>query len=181
MRKIREILRLAWSCGQSRKAIAVACSVGKTTVTDTIARANAAGLRWDTLSQFDDEALEGLLYPPVDHPARRKTPLPDWNALHNELATHKNLTLMLLWQEYKEQTSDGFQYSHFCELYRLINVNYYFRPATIKIPVFCPEGLRVVSRRFCTGREPSAPKWSARRGEPPCVKPVYDSGCACVF
>ena len=47
-----------------------------------------------------------------------KFPLPDWNALHNELATHKNLTLMLLWQEYKEMTPDGFQYSHFCDLYR---------------------------------------------------------------
>lgn len=118
LRKIREILRLAWSCGQSRKTIAAGCGVGKTTVTDTIARANAAGLCRDTLSQFDDEALERLLYPPVDHPTRRKTPLPDWNALHDELATHKNLTLMLLWQEYKEQTPGGFQYSHFCDLFR---------------------------------------------------------------
>jgi transposase len=117
MRKIREILRLAWSCGQSRKSISVGVGVGKTTVTDTIARANAAGLCWP-LSDLDDEALERLLYPPVLHPRRRQVPLPDWNAIHNELATHKNLTLMLLWQEYKEVTPDGFQYSHFCDLYR---------------------------------------------------------------
>ena len=38
MRKIREILRLAWSCGQSRKAIAMGVGAGKTTVTDTVAR-----------------------------------------------------------------------------------------------------------------------------------------------
>jgi transposase len=118
MRKIRDILRLAWSCGQSRKAIAISCGVGKTTVTDTVARATAAGLCWLSLPQFDDEALEKLLYPSVLHPTRRQVPLPDWNSLHNELTTHKNLTLMLLWQEYKEVTPNGFQYSHFCDMYR---------------------------------------------------------------
>jgi len=116
MRKIREILRLAWSSGQSRKAIAAGCGVGKTTVTDTIARATAAGLCWP-LPQIDDEALERLLYPPVPHPAHRQTHLPDWNSLHSELITGKNLTLMLLWQEYKELTPDGYQYSYFCDLY----------------------------------------------------------------
>jgi len=62
MRKIREILRLAWSCGQSRKAIAVSCGVGKTTVTDTIARAAAANLSWP-LPDLDDEALSGFSIP----------------------------------------------------------------------------------------------------------------------
>jgi len=117
MRKIREILRLAWSCGQSRKSIAIGFGVGKTTVTDTVARAKAAGFCWP-LPDIDDDALERLLYPPVLHPTCRQVPLPDWNTLHNELGTHKNLTLMLLWQEYKEVTPDGFQYSHFCDLYR---------------------------------------------------------------
>ena len=46
MRQIREISRLVWSCGHSRKNTAIACGVGKTTVTDTVARANAAGLQW---------------------------------------------------------------------------------------------------------------------------------------
>lgn len=64
MRQIREILRLVWSCGQSRKNTAIACGVGKTTVTDTVARATAAGLTWP-LPTIDDEALERLLYPPV--------------------------------------------------------------------------------------------------------------------
>src|ERR1039457_120131 len=116
MRKIREILRLAWSCGQSRKSIAAGCRVGKTTVTDTTARANAAGLSWP-LPQVDDDALERLLYPPVPILIPRKAPLPDWNSLHIEWTTRKNLTLMLLWQEYKEQVPDGYQYSYFCDRY----------------------------------------------------------------
>ena len=49
MRKIREMLRLAWACGQSRQSIATSCGVGKTTVTKTIARAQAAGLSWPCL------------------------------------------------------------------------------------------------------------------------------------
>jgi len=115
MRKIREILRLAWSCGQSRKAIAVSCGVGKTTVTDTIARAAAANLSWP-LPDLDDDALERMLYPVISHPVTRIAE-PDWPSLHNELTNRKNLTLMLLWQEYKESNPAGYQYSHFCTLY----------------------------------------------------------------
>ena len=118
MRKIREILRLAWSCGQSRKSIAASCGIGKTTVTDTLYRASAAGLSWPLPYDLDDERLESLLYPL--HPraiTSRRTP-PDWASLHNELLTHKNLTLMLLWQEYKEREPSGYQYSQFCDLFR---------------------------------------------------------------
>jgi transposase len=116
MRKIREILRLVWSCGQSRRAVARAVGAGKATVDDTVSRAFAAGLSWPLV--LDDEALEALLYPSAVRPANRKPVLPDWQMLHDELVSHKHLTLMLLWQEYKADTSDGYQYSQFCELYR---------------------------------------------------------------
>lgn len=117
MRKIREMLRLAWACGQSRQSIATSCGVAKTTVTKTIARARAAGLSWP-LPSLGDEALERLLYPIVPHHSVRALPQPDWPFLHDELVSRKNLTLMLLWQEYKEQQPDGYQYSYFCDLYR---------------------------------------------------------------
>jgi transposase len=37
--------------------------------------------------------------------------------LHRELRK-KGVTLQLLWQEYKEQYPDGYQYTQFCEHYR---------------------------------------------------------------
>jgi len=116
MRKIREILRLAWSCNQSRRDTAKACGVGKSTVDDTINRAIAAGLSWPV--ELDDDALEKRLYPPFQPPSARKLRQPDWQALHDEFSRHKHLTLMLLWQEYKEGEPSGYQYSQFCERYR---------------------------------------------------------------
>lgn len=116
MRKIREVLRLVWSCNQSRRDTAQACGVGKTTVDDTINRAGAAGLCWPI--DLDDEALEKLLYPKPLPPSSRKLKPPDWRAMHDELARHKHLTLLLLWQEYKEGDPAGYQYSQFCERYR---------------------------------------------------------------
>ena len=117
MRKIREMLRLAWACGQSRQSIATSCGVAKTTVTKTIARAQAAGLSWP-LPPLDDEALERRLYPAVPHHSVRSLLQPDWSSLRDELVSRKNLTLMLPWQEYKEREPSGYQYSYFCDLYR---------------------------------------------------------------
>ena len=118
MRKIRDILRLAWSCNQSRQTIATSCGIGKTTVTDTLYRASSAKLSWPLPFELDDEGLETLLYPTKPSSSPRKFLQPDSHALNSEFITHKNLTLMLLWQEYKEADPSGYQYSQFCELFR---------------------------------------------------------------
>jgi transposase len=44
--------------------------------------------------------------------------LPDFRAIHQELRSHRQLTLSLLWQEYKGNHPEGYQYSRFCQLYR---------------------------------------------------------------
>ena len=50
-----------------------------------------------------------------DDPPR---PLPQWSEIHQELH-RKGVTLMLLWQEYKEQhPRTGYQYSQFANRYR---------------------------------------------------------------
>src|SRR5258708_35193419 len=43
---------------------------------------------------------------------------PDWTQIHQELQTHKTLTLQLVWQEARESNPEGYGYSRFCELYR---------------------------------------------------------------
>jgi transposase len=53
-------------------------------------------------------------------PASRRQPLPDFDYIYRELKAHKkfNLTLDLLWREYKEQYPEGYQYTQFSVLYR---------------------------------------------------------------
>jgi len=76
----------------------------------------AAGLSWPLPTEIDDTTLERLLYPPPE--ARpQKRPEPDWQYIHEQLKL-KGVTLILLWQEYKEQNPDGYQLSQFCERYR---------------------------------------------------------------
>ena len=115
MRKIREILRLR-SLGLSRRAIARSLKIAPTSVGDYLLRAKAAGLCWPLPGDPDNAALERILFTkPEERP--RKRPLPDWGQIHSELK-RKHVTLALLWQEYKADHPDGYQYSQFCELYR---------------------------------------------------------------
>jgi len=60
-----------------------------------------------------------MLFPQRRAPAVwRKHPEPDWAQIHQDLQTHKNLTLQLIWQEQRESNPDGYGYSRFCDLYR---------------------------------------------------------------
>jgi transposase len=117
MRKIKEVLRLKWSCGLSRRGIAKSCAVARSTVDEYVNRAVSAGLSWPLPELLDDAALEQLLYPPAIVPETSLRQVPDWHTLHRELS-RRDVTLMLLWHEYKELNPTGYQYSQFCELYR---------------------------------------------------------------
>jgi transposase len=87
-----------------------------TTVSDYVARAKLAGLSHPLPSGTDDAALERLPFPPSE-PSSVQRPAPAWPTVHNELR-RKGVTLELLWQEYKAEQADGYQYSAFCEHYR---------------------------------------------------------------
>ena len=116
MRKIREILKLKWQDGLSNRQIATSCNVSPSTVSDLVQRAAHAGLSWPSVQEMTDRALEAMLYVDV---SIRKPPqaMPDWQKVHKELS-RPGVTLKLLWWEYKEIQSDGFQYTQFCYHYR---------------------------------------------------------------
>jgi len=116
MRKIREVLRLTFGEGLSRRQVSAASGVPFTTVSDYVGRAVAAGVGWPLPGGLDDAGLEALLYPPAV-PAMVARPEPDWGYVHRELR-RKNVTLQLLWLEYREAHRDGYGYSQFCNLYR---------------------------------------------------------------
>ena len=117
MRKTREVLRLRFACGLSKRRIAAAIGISATAAGEYVARARRAGLSWPLPADLGDEALERRLFPPpADRPGAR--PEPDWAAIHLELR-RADVTLALLWEEYRGRVPDGFSYSWFCEHYRL--------------------------------------------------------------
>jgi transposase len=117
MRKIKEILRLKWECGLSNREISRSCSLGRTAVARYVHRARQAGLSWPLPEDMDEARLEHMLFPSVSDQARDSRSIPDWAYVHQELR-RKGVTLFLLWQEYKETSSEGYQYSWFCREYR---------------------------------------------------------------
>jgi transposase len=117
MRKILEILRLHYNCNLSNREIATSCLVSRSTVSDYIHRAQAAELGWPLPADCDEERLEKLLFPTCSGRPKTTAPMPDFAEMHERLR-HKGMTLALLWERYKKNNPDGFQYSHFCDLYR---------------------------------------------------------------
>jgi transposase len=117
MRKIIEILRLHYDCKLSNREIATSCLVSRSTVSDYIHRAQAAELSWPLPDNCDETQLEKLLFPSCAGRPKSTATMPDFVDMCKKLK-HKGMTLALLWERYKKDNPDGFQYSHFCELYR---------------------------------------------------------------
>jgi transposase len=117
MRKVKEILRLTYENGLSRRQVAQSVALGRATITDYLRRFEAAGLTWPAAAALDDVTLERRLFPSACPDPVPQRPEPDWATVHQELR-RKGVTLMLLWQEYKARDPDGYQYSWFCGAYR---------------------------------------------------------------
>jgi transposase len=116
MRRVREILRLKHG-GASDRQIARSLSLARSTVALTLERAAAARLCWPLPATLSDRLLEAMLYAGhgSQQGARRKAE-PDWAYVHHELR-RPGVTLMLLWDEYRQREPDGYRYSRWCELY----------------------------------------------------------------
>ena len=115
VRKIREVLRLKYELGLSDRKIAAAVGSARSTVQECLQRCRQAGISWPLAVGLDELELHDQLY-------RREVPLlrvPQVNFahLHTELS-RPGVTRLLLWQEYKAQHPDGWQYSAFCDQYR---------------------------------------------------------------
>ena len=118
MRKTREILRLHFESQLVPGQIGSVCKVSRSTVQRCLERLKAAGLSWPLPVELDDMALERRLYPPPPVTSPEQRCLPDCAAIHQELKSDKNVTLQLLWEEYKQANPLGYAYSWYCELYR---------------------------------------------------------------
>src|ERR1700730_13241680 len=120
------VTRKFWSPGANRpsqaselpqRALAKSLGLSQGTVSGYLSRARAAGVSWPLAEDLDGVQLEALLFPPPPAMSADQRPVPDWAWVHRELR-RPNVTLALLWEEYRAGAPDGFGYSWFCDLYR---------------------------------------------------------------
>ena len=117
MRNIREILRLHFGLGLKKRQIGRSCNLAHSTIGKYLQKAEEAGLSWPLPDNLDDKTLEELLNAAEATPRPPCRPLPPMEELHRELR-RKGVTLQLLWLEYKERYSEGYNYTQFCHYYR---------------------------------------------------------------
>jgi transposase len=117
MRQVRELLRLRFSSGLSQRAIARSLGLSQAAVSEYLSRARCAGVSWPLPETLGESQLEAFLFPPPPKTPAEQRPMPDLPWVHRELR-RPDVTLALLWEEYRAGAPDGFGYSWFCDLYK---------------------------------------------------------------
>lgn len=114
MRQLRRILRLHHE-GNSTRDIVRVTGIARTTVQRALERSKAADLVWPLADDVSDEVLEERLYAGSGKSVGfgagvRKRQEPDWGHLVRELR-RPAVTMVILWEEYREIWPDGYAYS----------------------------------------------------------------------
>src|SRR5207253_7932217 len=103
MRKLKEVMRLRFELHLGYQQIGRSCAIGVSTVHKYLKRAEAAGLTWPLPADWDEARVESAVFPRSTPPTGRQPPArsqPDFAAIHEQLRSHRHLTLQLLWEEY---------------------------------------------------------------------------------
>ena len=117
MRQLRYMLRLHHD-GVSACEIGRTLGVARSTIQDNLRRAQASGIAWPVPAELTDDILEQRLFARGGTKAGlRRRSEPDWGTLARELK-RAGVSLMVLWEEYRETQPDGYGYSRFCDLFR---------------------------------------------------------------
>jgi transposase-like protein len=113
MRQVREILRLTFSGDVAGREIARRLGIAPSTVRAAVERFRSSGLSWPLGDDITDEELEERLYGIAgSKQGHRRHAEPDFSWIHRELK-RKHVTLSILWEEYIEQSPDGYRYSRY--------------------------------------------------------------------
>ena len=109
---LREFLRLHFEHKLSARAIARSLSISASTAQGYVSRIRVAALSWPLPAELEsDAALTRVLFAEVGVVKDKRAP--DWAEVHLELKK-KLVTKQLLWEEYKTEQPNGYQYSQFC-------------------------------------------------------------------
>lgn len=114
MRKVRELLRLYFTQGQSARQGAKIVGIGKTSASEYISGFKNSGLDYSCIGRLSDtDLLQAINAPKETENDRYKALSGQFTYFEKELK-RTGVTLQLLWQEYKSANADGYAYSQFC-------------------------------------------------------------------
>lgn len=120
MKPIKEIIIYHIMSGISIRQISRSLSLPRSTISDYVGRYKSSGLCLRDIQTLEDDILYMRLYPEGRKAIEPTKTIPDYAYIHQELK-RRGVTRMLLWEEYREQHSDGYGYSQFCDLYKQWN------------------------------------------------------------
>ncbi|WP_339437324.1 MULTISPECIES: IS21 family transposase [unclassified Pseudomonas] len=112
----REILRIASSSTLSNRAIAQVVQVSHNTVRALRDQLVLSGESWESLKTLDNATFSLRFNYERRAPTLRKV-VPQWHEIHEQLR-FRDMTLDLLWQEFREKEPDGVSYAQFTRHYR---------------------------------------------------------------
>lgn len=119
MKKIREVLELHVKLKLSARKVQSIAGVPRSTILDYASRFKISGLNIDELDSICDKQIHSKLFGSKKSIHKSSKPLPDYNYIYNELKNSKKseITVKLLWEEYRETYLEGYEYTQFRVLY----------------------------------------------------------------
>lgn len=118
MRRILDVLRYHFEKQLGQRQIARTLHISQSTVHHYLTLFEKAGLTWPLPEGWPEAQLEKVLFQKPSKPATNRPAEPDFPHIERELQQHRNLTLQMLWDEYRQQHPNGYCYSRFCVQYR---------------------------------------------------------------
>ena len=115
MNKIREIIRLHETAQMSVRMISRALHISRPVIDTYLKQAKDAGLEWTEAEHMSDDQLLTRLTQTDE-----RVQDPRMNELINRMLSllaqlgKKHVTRQLLWEEYRRECPDGYEYSQFC-------------------------------------------------------------------
>ena len=158
MQQIRMILQLLGR-KLSERRIAGELQLSRNTVKQYRERLQASGQSYEQLQALSDEALDRLVYATSQQrkPDVRRSDFEQRTKYFVAELGRTGVTLQLLWEEYRKECPDGYEYSRFCELFshhRLLEqatMHFSYKPAEMMMVDFAGDMLSYLDRE--TGAE----------------------------
>ncbi len=147
--KLRQVIRLIHDESNSNRVIGITVGVSPNTVKNVRDLLRHNHKTWDDLKSLDNDALDKTLWGETKKAAVRK-PQPDWSLIHEELKK-RDITLELLWDEYRSAVPDGVSYAQFTRNYRTwqkrckLSLRFVYQPGEMLFVDFCGKTMPIIN------------------------------------